>query len=66
MVDLASEVRDRDIAAELLSKAKIGPDSAIERRLLDERNTARRALVTELKHWVRSNSSRKWRSALEI
>lgn len=66
MVDLASEVRDRDIATELLAKAKIGPESGLQRRLLEERNAARRALVTELKRWVRNNSSRKWRSALEI
>ncbi len=66
MVDLASEVRDRDVATELLAKAKIAPESGLQQRLLEERNAARRALVTELKRWVRNNSSRKWRSALEI
>ena len=66
MVDLASEVRDRDIARELLVNAKIAPESALPRRLLEERGAARRALVTELKQWTRSNSSRKWRSLLDL
>ncbi len=66
MVDLASEVRDRDIAAGLLARAKIAPESDLPRRLLEERGAAQRVLVTELKQWTRSNSSRKWRSLLEL
>jgi CHAD domain-containing protein len=66
MADLASEVRDRDVAAALLGKAKIAPESELPRRLAEERRAAQRALVTELKQFVRSNLSRKWRSVLEL
>jgi CHAD domain-containing protein len=66
MVDLASEVRNRDIAAELIARAKIGPESELPRRLAQERGAAHKVLVMELKQWARSNSSRKWRSLLEL
>jgi CHAD domain-containing protein len=65
MVDLASEVRDRDVALTLAEKAKIAPKSELPRRLADDRRAAQLALVTELKQWIRSNLSRKWRTALE-
>lgn len=66
MAGLASEVRDRDVALALLARAKIAPDSELARHLVEERRTARRALVTELKQSTRSNLSRKWRSLLEL
>jgi hypothetical protein len=66
MADLASEVRDRDVAAALLVKAAIAPEAELPLRLAEGRRTALRALVTELKQWTRSNLSRKWRSALEL
>jgi CHAD domain-containing protein len=66
MVDLASEVRDRDIALALLERAKMAPEGELPRRLAEERRTARRELVTELKQWTRNNLSRKWRSLLDL
>lgn len=66
MADLASEVRDRDVATALLVKARIAPESELPRRLAEGRRSAQRALVTELKQWTRGNSSRKWRSLLEL
>jgi CHAD domain-containing protein len=66
MVDLASEVRDRDVALTLVAKAKIAPKSELPRRLADDRRAARQVLVTGLKQWIRNNLSRKWRSALEL
>jgi CHAD domain-containing protein len=66
MVDLASEVRDRDVALALVASAKIAPKSELPRRLAEDRRAAQLALVTELKQWIRSNLSRKWRSALEM
>ena len=66
MADLASAVRDRDVAAALLAKAKIAPESELPRRLAEGRRAAQRALVTELKQFTRSNLSRKWRSLLEL
>jgi len=66
MVDLASEVRDRDIALALVAAAKIAPKSELPRRLADDRRAAQQVLVTELKQWIRSNLSRKLRTALEL
>jgi len=66
MVDLASKVRDRDIALALVAKARISPKCELPRRLADDRRAAQLALVTELKQWIRSNLSSKWRSALEM
>lgn len=66
MVDLASQVRNRDVALALLAKAKLPASSELPRRLAEERRAAHGALVTELKQWTRSNLSRKWRSALEL
>jgi hypothetical protein len=66
MVDLASEVRDRDVALALVAEAKIAPKSELPRRLADDRRAAQAVLVTELKQWIGSNLSRKWRSALEL
>jgi hypothetical protein len=50
----------------LVAEAKIAPKSDLPRRLADDRRAAQRVLVTELKQWIRSNLSRKWRSALEL
>jgi CHAD domain-containing protein len=66
MAGLASEVRDQDVAAALLVKAAVAPESELPRRTAKARRTAQQALVTELKQWTRSNLSRKWRSALEL
>ncbi len=66
LIDLASEVRNRDVAAVLLAQAKIGPDNEMAKLLAVQRGAARRALSAELKQWVRSNVSNKWRALLEI
>ncbi len=66
VMDLASEVRNRDIASELLRKAAFPAGSPLVRTLLQERQQAERALVAALKRWNRKDSQRKWRSKLGI
>lgn len=66
MLDEASEVRNRDVAAALLAKAGVAPDSPLALELARERREAARQLTVALKHWMRRNSFRKWRSRLEL
>jgi CHAD domain-containing protein len=66
VMDLASAVRDRDIAMELLAAARIPSDSALARTLSQERAGAERALVATLERWSRRSFQKKWRSRLEL
>jgi CHAD domain-containing protein len=62
LMDLASEVRNRDIALELLKKAAIpaAPSWALERE------QAAAELRDALKHWSRRDAHRKWRVRLDL
>jgi len=51
LMDAAGEVRDRDIAVELLKNAGVKPDSAVLQRLADERLAAWEKLSTMLRQW---------------
>ena len=66
VMDLASAVRDRDIAMELLAAARIPSDSALVTVLSQERAGAERALVARLERWRRRGYQVKWRSRLEL
>ena len=66
VMDLASAVRDRDIAMDLLAAARIGSDSALVWALSEERAGAERALVAALERWSRRGFQKKWRSRLEL
>jgi CHAD domain-containing protein len=66
VMDLASAVRDRDIALELLAAARIPSDSALVEVLSQERATAERSLVDTLERWSRRSFQKKWRSRLEL
>ena len=66
VMDLASAVRDRDIAMELLAAARIPSDSALVKVLSQERAGAERALVARLERWRRRGYQEKWRSRLEL
>ncbi len=65
-MDLASEVRNRDIAIELLGKAAIPPGSPVVRKLMQEREAAERVLVAALKRWSRRGIHKKWCSRLDL
>jgi CHAD domain-containing protein len=66
VLDLASAVRDRDIAMELLAAARIPSDSALVQVLSQERAGAERSLVATLERWSRRGFQKKWRSRLEL
>jgi CHAD domain-containing protein len=66
LADVASEVRNRDVARALVAKAKLEPECGLERRLAEERGRAQRELAAKLREWTRSDRSRKWRSALDL
>lgn len=62
----AGEVRDRDIYAALLSKARLDAQSPAFQRLAEERAEAARELSTLLETWGRRNTVKKWRAQLEL
>jgi CHAD domain-containing protein len=66
VMDLASAVRDRDIALELLAAARIRSDSTLVKALSEARAGAERALVATLERWSRRGFQKKWRSRLEL
>ena len=66
VMDLASAVRDSDIAMELLAAARIPCDSALVQGLSQERAGAERSLVAKLERWSQRGFLKKWRSRLEL
>ena len=62
----AGEVRDRDIAMDLLGKAGVSKKSAIVARLQTERRKAGKDLLSEIHRWNGRDFSAKWRAALEL
>lgn len=66
LMDLASEVRNRDIALMLLRKAAIPAGSPLASTLAQERDGAVRVLREALKRWSRQGSHRRWRSRLGL
>ncbi len=66
MMHACGEVRDRDIALELLSEAGAPASSAVVRRLGAEREFAARELRDALRPWKDGRSSRAWRTRLEL
>ncbi len=66
VMDLASAARDRDIAMELLTAARIPSDSDLSQALSQERAGAKRSLVAALERWSRRGFHKKWLSRLEL
>jgi len=66
MMDLAGEVRNRDLALELVAGAGVPPRSAVVRRLTVERREAERAIRAALARWQRRNIPHRWRAQLEL
>ncbi len=65
-LDFASQVRNRDVALELLRRAALPPGSSLLEVLDEERTRAAQALVAELKLWAKKDIQRKWRSRLGL
>lgn len=65
-LDLASQVRNRDVALELLRRVALPPESSLLGTLRAERTEMEKALVAELKLWEKKGVQRKWRSRLGL
>ena len=66
LMDAAAEVRDRDIAIELLQKAGVAQGARILTTLESQRRQAAEALQTALRSWRERNATRQWKGALEL
>jgi CHAD domain-containing protein len=65
-MDACGSVRDRDIAIELLEKARVPAASPLVRQLDEERRTADGELLRELRRWKKDGLSRRWSARLEL
>lgn len=65
-LDLAAEVRNRDIALEFLRSARGVKAEELERQWVAERREAEQQLIQELKQWAKKNPQRKWRTRLGL
>ena len=63
---LAADVRDRDVALELLAEAGVSRRSAVVARLQAERARALRELLLEVVRRTRKSFSQHWRARLEL
>ena len=66
IMNAAAEVRNRDIALDMVGDAELGPDSPLPGVLRAQREEARRNLVRLLKKWNSRDFSRRWREQLEL
>lgn len=62
IMTLAGEVRDTDVALQLISAAG---DRSLEAKLRARRKTAAKSLLSSLKNWMMRKSVSKWRRVLE-
>ena len=62
LMDLAGEMRNRDIAIGILGVS----ETSLAGRMRDEREHAKSALASALVEWRRRDFSRKWRPWLEV
>jgi CHAD domain-containing protein len=66
LMDAAAEVRDRDIAVELLENAGVAKRAPVIAAIGKERSAAAKALRETLHDWLSRNAPRQWRGALEL
>jgi len=64
--DLAGEVRNRDVALEILVSVLSLPDAELSSQLAHERTRAKRELANALHHWTRRKLFGKWRETLRL
>jgi CHAD domain-containing protein len=64
--DLAGEVRNHDIALEILASGSNPPDEELSSQLIRERARAKRELENALQQWTRRKLFRKWRETLGL
>ena len=66
VMEAAGEVRDLDIAMELVAGAGIDRKAALSYRMAEARRTARRNLLHEAQLWKARGFSKKWRATLGL
>ncbi|MCL6544886.1 MAG: CHAD domain-containing protein [Bryobacteraceae bacterium] len=66
VLDMASEVRNRDVALDILHQTEALDTQALQRILQDERRHSARTLEQELQKWSKKNQQRKWREKLDL
>ena len=66
LLTTCGEVRDRDIAIDMVRKAGTTARSPLVRRLDAERGAAGRDLQLELQRWKPRGFTRRWRNRLEL
>jgi CHAD domain-containing protein len=66
LLHTAGEVRDRDIALEMLAKAGVTRRAAVFARLEAERATAHIEFVEEVRRWRDRQLAHKWAGRLEV
>lgn len=66
VMDLAAEMRNRDIAIKLIGKNEAIAELPLISTLRRERDEAKRSLTLALVHWRRRDFSRKWRPWLVV
>jgi len=64
MMDVAGEVRNSDIALNMISKSRASDTTGVRPKFEKHRQDSERALVGLLKHWVDRKSSLKWRGTV--
>ena len=64
-MDLAAEVRNRDIAGELFLKAGVHPDDALLVRLDQEKQISREALLEKLNDLHEQKRPERWRGYVQ-
>jgi CHAD domain-containing protein len=66
IMELSGEIRNRDIAVDLMKQAGLPARSALSARLLRERKEFERELLALLDRWGECNLSDKWGSKLGL
>ena len=66
LMDRAAEVRDRDIAMELLEKAGVEKSARVMAKFAKDRTAAAEALQQALLDWRQRNAPRQWKGALGL
>lgn len=66
LMRLAADVRDRDIARELLGKAGMNANARVMGKLGKDRGAAAGALRHALQDWITRDAARQWKGALEL
>ena len=66
LMEAAGEVRDLDIAMELVAATGVDHKAALSYRMAEARRQARRNLVNEVQLWKARGFSKKWRTTLGL